>query len=200
MIEAIIFDCFGVIITDALEMLIQHLRETQPEREREVRDIVMAGNRGMLDREAYQSQLADIFGLTLEQYRNYLAGGEVKDRRILEYARKLRRTYRTALLSNVSPGGMARRFQPGELESAFDVIVTSGEIGFVKPEPQAYEVTADRLGVRLNACVFIDDREEYCMGAQSTGMHAICYRGFMQMKRELKKLLEGVNDARGAIR
>jgi HAD superfamily hydrolase (TIGR01509 family) len=190
MIEAIIFDCFGVIITDALETLIQKLRETQPERIQEVRDIVAAGNRGLLVRDVYQTELATIFGLTLEEYRKYLAQGEVKDQRILDYAKELRQVYKTALLSNVSPGGITRRFRSGELEASFDAIITSGETGFIKPEPQAYALAADRLGVRLEACAFIDDREDYCIGAQSTGMHAIQYVDFMQMKKELSALLE----------
>lgn len=191
MIEAVIFDCFGVVITDALEMLVQQLSNTDPDRVQEVLDIVAAGNRGMLDRDVYQQQLAAIFGLSLEQYRAYLMAGEVKDQRILDYAKELRGAYKTALLSNVSPGGLAHRFSPGELEQSFDLIVTSGEIGYAKPEPQAYEITAQRLGVRLNACILIDDREEYCMGAQGVGMRAIQYADFTQMKTQLSALLHG---------
>lgn len=149
----------------------------------------------MLERDAYQTQLAALFGLTLENYRAYLAAGEIKDQRVLEYAAQLRASYKTALLSNVSPGGLARRFQPGELEQSFDLVVTSGEVGYAKPEPRAYELTAERLGVRLDACVMIDDRETYCLGAQGVGMRAIQYADFNSMKESLTALLHGDAEA-----
>jgi len=189
MIEAIIFDCFGVIIADALETLFQKLRSTHPERVQEALDILAAGNRGMLERNVYRSQLAAIFDLTFDEYQSYLAAGEIKDQRVLDYAKELRATYKTAILSNVGSGGLARRFNPGELEQSFDLIVVSGEIGYAKPEPRAYGFTAQRLGVRLEACVMVDDREEYCLGAQGVGMHAIQYADFDQMKTQLSALL-----------
>lgn len=189
MIEAVIFDCFGVIITDALQGLIDDLRSKQPHLLDEVVDLVSAANHGMLDRNTYQTQLATLFGLSLAQYQSRLADGEVKNQRVLDYAKELRRTYKTALLSNVSPGGLAQRFKPGELEACFDCIVTSGETGYAKPEQQAYEIVADRLGVRLDACVMIDDREEYCLGAQGVGMRAIRYKSFTSMRHELAELL-----------
>ncbi|MGI0134151.1 MAG: HAD family hydrolase [Candidatus Micrarchaeaceae archaeon] len=191
MIEAIIFDCFGVIITDALEILIEQLRVTHPERVREALDLVTARNHGMLDYGVYQSHLATLLDMPLSEYQSQLSEGEVKDSRILDYAAELRKDYKTALLTNVGLGGLMRRFTTVELERAFDAVVASGEIGYAKPEPQAYEITAERLGVRLSACVLIDDREEYCLGAQGVGMRAIQYVDFTKMKTELTVLLRG---------
>jgi HAD superfamily hydrolase (TIGR01509 family) len=63
-----------------------------------------------------------------------------------------------------------------------------------KPEPEAYEITADRLGVRLEECVMIDDRLELCEGAQAVGMKAIMYKGLKQLKTDLESLLAAVTD------
>jgi len=89
MIEAIIFDCFGVIIADALETLFQKLRSTHPERVQEALDILAAGNRGMLERNVYRSQLAAIFDLTFDEYQSYLAAGEIKDQRQSDGGKRL---------------------------------------------------------------------------------------------------------------
>ncbi len=71
----------------------------------------------------------------------------------------------------------------------FDTVVVSGEIGYAKPEPEAYEITADRLGVRLDACVFTDDREHFCEAARAVGMQAIHYQNVDQFRQDLEGVL-----------
>src|SRR6185369_3482431 len=99
-----------------------------------------------------------------------------KDLELLEYIAELRTQYKIGMLSNIGRGGLERRFAPGELDRYFDVVVVSGDIGYAKPEAEAYEITADRLGVRLDECVFTDDREGYCEAARGVGMQAISYQ------------------------
>jgi putative hydrolase of the HAD superfamily len=93
------------------------------------------------------------------------------------------------MLSNINVPGLMRRFSEAEREEYFDVIVVSAEIGFAKPEAQAYEITADRLGVRLDECVFIDDREDFCEAARGVGMQAVFYQSFDQAKADLERIL-----------
>jgi HAD superfamily hydrolase (TIGR01509 family) len=84
---------------------------------------------------------------------------------------------------------LLRRFGTEELGRYFDVAVASAEIGYAKPEAQAYEITADKLGVELTECVFTDDRGEYCEGARGLGMQAILYENLEQFKAELAKIV-----------
>ena len=93
------------------------------------------------------------------------------------------------MLSNIGSAGVRRFFPEGLLEQDFDPIVESGVVGWAKPEPQAYEITADRLGVRLGECVFIDDRQEYVDGAVAVGMKGILYQNLPQLQKELEPLL-----------
>jgi HAD superfamily hydrolase (TIGR01509 family) len=189
MIKAVIFDCFGVLITDALEAMVAEIRETKPNESREIVSILMAASKGQISRQHASEAVSTIFGMTMDEYINRVQNAEVKNIELLEYITELRGTYKTALLSNVSIGGLDARFDKQELARCFDEVVASGDIGFAKPEPEAYEIAADRLGVRLEECVFIDDREEYCEGARSVGMQAIRYQGFEGMKRELEAML-----------
>lgn len=189
MIKAVIFDCFGVLITDALEAMVAEIRETKPNEAREIVSILMAASKGQISRQHASEAVSTIFGMTMDEYINRVQNAEVKNIELLEYITELRGTYKTALLSNVSIGGLDARFDKQELARCFDEVVASGDIGFAKPEPEAYEIAADRLGVRLEECVFIDDREEYCEGARSIGMQAIRYQGFEGMKRELEAML-----------
>jgi HAD superfamily hydrolase (TIGR01509 family) len=189
MIRAIIFDCFGVIITDALQAVREELAQINPEGAEAIKDIVAANNRGFMEPGESNERIATILGLSIGDFRRQIAEGEVRNDKLLAYILGLRGAYKTAMLSNIAGSSLARRFPDDELTSFFDVVVASSDIGFAKPEPEAYEITAERLGLRCEECVFIDDRELFCEGATSVGMHAVAYTNFAQLKRDLELLL-----------
>jgi HAD superfamily hydrolase (TIGR01509 family) len=198
MIKAVIFDCFGVLITDALGAMVSEIRETKPNEAQEILSILTAAAKGQISRQHASEAVSTLFGMTMDEYINSVQNAEVKNYELLDYIVELRKTYKTAMLSNVSIGGLAARFEKSELERCFDEIVASGDIGYAKPEPEAYEIAADRLGMRLEECVFIDDREEYCEGARGVGMQAIQYKSMPQMKRELGDILKPSSQVQAA--
>lgn len=186
MIKAIIFDCFGVLITDALEAIVAEIRHIQPDIARQIVDTVQAASRGYISRQQSTAQVAELLGISTEAYINKIRFGEVKNQALLDSIVKLRRHYKTAILSNISSGGLAVRFSSDELNRYFDAVVGSGDIGYAKPAAQAYEIVADKLSVRMEECIFIDDREDYCSGAVSVGMKAVLYRSNKQLSDDLK--------------
>lgn len=188
MIKAIVFDCFGVLISDALAVMVAEIKHKDPKAAQEILVILNAAGKGQITRERASDAAAALFGMTTEAYVHKVQSGEVKNYELLDYIVELRKTYKTGMLSNVSIGGLAVRFTPEELSRCFDEVVASGDIGYAKPEARAYEIAAERLGVRLDECVFIDDREEYCRGARDVGMQTITYVSFAGMKAELERL------------
>lgn len=186
MIKAIVFDCFGVVITDALQVLCDELRAKDPAAADQVRDIVQAANRGMLEPAVSHQQIAALLGMSVSDHMQAIASGEVKDAKLLAYITELRRSYKTAMLSNIGKDSLQRRFAEGELQQYFDVVVASGDIGYAKPEPAAYQITADRLDVRCDECVFVDDREVFVEAARGVGMQAFVYEGVDHFKSELE--------------
>lgn len=190
MIRAIIFDCFGVVITDALQQLRHELRAVNPDGARAVSDIVAANNLGLMEPGEANERIAAILGISTGDFKRQVAAGELRNLPLLTYLLELRRSYKTAMLSNIAGSSLARRFPNGELAQYFDVVVASSDIGFAKPEPEAYEITAERLGVRCDECVFVDDRQRFCEGATSVGMQSILYTDFVQLSKELASLLK----------
>lgn len=61
----------------------------------------------------------------------------------------------------------------GPLADLFDAVVISGAERIRKPDPRIYRLTADRLGVDVSSCVFVDDAAVNCAGAVAVGMRAI---------------------------
>jgi len=190
MIKAIIFDCFGVLVTDSLDVIINSngLSENQKD---EIKSYVSAANKGSISVAEYRSEVANILNMEYEDLNSAIKNGEIKDENLLEYIRELKKEYKIGLLSNVtSMDSLKSRFAENELEDNFDVVVASGQIGYAKPEAEAYEITADKLGVSLSECVMIDDRDEYVNAAVGIGMKGIVYTGMNDLRKELKDILK----------
>jgi len=61
------------------------------------------------------------------------------------------------------------------IEEYFDAVVTSMDIGHVKPQPQAYQAALDRLGVTKNQSAFVAHDQDELTGAMDFGLTTIAY-------------------------
>jgi epoxide hydrolase-like predicted phosphatase len=93
---------------------------------------------------------------------------------------------RTGLVSNSWGAGLA--YDESLLDELFDAVVISGDVGMHKPEPAIYLLAAERLGVGVEQCVFVDDLRENCQGAEKVGMTAVLHRGADGTVPELERL------------
>jgi putative hydrolase of the HAD superfamily len=55
----------------------------------------------------------------------------------------------------------------------FDVVFLSYKEGIAKPNPDAFRLAAEKLGLAPEECVMIDDIAENCEGAEVAGMQSI---------------------------
>jgi epoxide hydrolase-like predicted phosphatase len=62
------------------------------------------------------------------------------------------------------------------LAELFDAVVISAEVHMHKPQPEIYRLAAERLEVKPDQCLFVDDLKENCDGAEAVGMTAIRHR------------------------
>ena len=60
--------------------------------------------------------------------------------------------------------------------NAFDEVFVSSDLGFRKPEPEAFMTVARRIGVPMDAILFLDDSLENVEGARAVGMQAVHVR------------------------
>lgn len=191
MIRAIIFDCFGVLVADVYRQRINEFVHTHPEQDKALHDILKAVDRKMITEEESAQHLGEIMGVSTEELLMASTKGEVRNDALMDFVTSLRPRYKLALLSNIrGRDSLDRRFKPGELDEVFDVVVPSGDVGFIKPEHQIYEITAQKLGVLPEECVMIDDVAEYCEGARAVGMQAIHFVSNDQAIHDLHTLID----------
>jgi epoxide hydrolase-like predicted phosphatase len=111
---------------------------------------------------------------------------------MLDLVRAVReRGVRTALLTN-----NVREWEPRwramlPVDELFELVVDSAFVGLRKPDAAIYHLTCERLGVRAEQCVFVDDIEVNCTAARELGMTAVHFRTTAQARREIAAALDG---------
>ena len=98
---------------------------------------------------------------------------------------KLRTRHRVALLTNALTPFFRQIAAKYDLERLFEIILVSSEEGLAKPDPAFYRLMVERLGVKAEDCLFIDDNEENLQAARSVGMDALLFKGAEKLKRDL---------------
>ncbi|HSH55963.1 MAG TPA: HAD-IA family hydrolase [Candidatus Limnocylindrales bacterium] len=188
MVQAIVFDCFGVLATDGwIPFKRQHFGG-KPQLEQQATDLNKQANAGLMSADDFVdevAQLAHVPSQTVHQAVTRSAPNE----ELLTYIRQeLKPHYKIGLLSNAG-ADMLQAIFSDEDRALFDAVALSYQTGHVKPDARAYHTLAEDLGVETEACIFVDDQERHCSGARAAGMQAIEYTSFEDFRTELSVLL-----------
>lgn len=188
MIKAVIFDCFGVLVNGAFHDVYARLGGDPEKDHAFIEDLLGQANLGLISSDDMSDQVTLQLGITDEQWLQAINSTQLPSEPLLAYAKSLKDRYKIAILSNANVGTLQRKFTQEQL-GIFDVVIVSAEVHVMKPDPAIYALTADKLGVKPEECVFLDDIPEYCQGAENVGMKSICYKNFVQGKQALEALL-----------
>ena len=124
----------------------------------------------------------------IEAFRSRYWADEAINEGVLNLIRRLQGNYKLAVLSN-SPPGLGQWLEEWEMLDLLDVLFCSGDEGVVKPEPAAFKITLERLGVEPAEAVFIDDTLEHVEAARKLGIHGILFTTAERLEAELGSLL-----------
>jgi epoxide hydrolase-like predicted phosphatase len=105
------------------------------------------------------------------------------------YFQRLRPRYRTAILSNAAAGGRREEQVRYGFDQMADLLVYSYEVGIEKPDRRIYLLTCDRLGVRPEEAVFLDDAQANVAAAREVGMHAVLFQSTPQAITDVEACL-----------
>lgn len=169
MIRAIIFDCFGVLYGGSY----QALQELCPvDKLGDLHDLNRQADYGFITSEDYVRGAAKLIGKPENEVQSIFRAKHVRNDALMAYATSLKGKCKLALLSNVSNGIVEHLFSKEDL-ALFDQVILSYQEHITKPNPAVFTLAADRLGLRPDECVMVDDLAENCEGAEVTGMASI---------------------------
>ena len=143
--------------------------------------------RGVVTDDVFERDFAEMLGVEPAGLIGRLFGGLRPEQRMLDAVGSARAAgVRTGLITNSWGMGIYDR-APLDL---FDATVISGDVGLHKPQPEIYQLGAERIGVPAERCVFVDDLRENVAGAGAVGMTAILHRDPATTIAELERLLD----------
>jgi putative hydrolase of the HAD superfamily len=184
MIKAVIFDVGGVLV---------HTEDPTPRRELEMRLGLQPGEaeylvynsamgqkaqRGEISAQQLWRWIQEHFHLDemgLAAFRRQFWGGDRLNTSLLALVRSLRRHYQTAIISNAMDDLLPMLTERYPVADAFDLIVGSAYEGILKPAPEIFLRTLERLGRQPEEAIFIDDFAQNVAGARAVGMFAVQY-------------------------
>jgi putative hydrolase of the HAD superfamily len=139
------------------------------------------------------AQLAAALGreVSLHGFGTSLLDSLRPNTRMIDYMRELRaRGYRMAICTNNVREWEQQWRAKLPVDEVFDVVVDSAFVGSRKPEPEIYRITLDRLEVRPEATLFIDDMELNCDAARQHGIKTVHFRTTEQAIEEIEVALD----------
>jgi epoxide hydrolase-like predicted phosphatase len=195
--SALLIDWGGVLTTNLFASFQAHCLRAQIDphkllgrfrRDPEARELLVALETGALAEEAFEVQLAALLEVEPDGLIDGLFAGVEPDAAMVAAVREARAGgVRTALVSN-SWG--VHRYPQDMFDELFDGVVISGEEGIRKPATRMYELGAQRAGVAVKECVFVDDLPFNLTPAQELGMATIHHTSAQTTIPELERLLD----------
>ena len=198
MIKAIIFD-FGRVITAQKPLSLFRSYEIELGLDPDTVNSIMFDSQAWQDAllgrkttEEFWHLIGPELGLnTADEVNRFLRryhADEAINEAVLDLIRKLCGRYKLAILSNAPPD-LTRWLADWEMRDLFEVVFCSGDEGMIKPDPAAFKLTLERLGVEPGEAVFIDDTPEHVEAARKLGIQGIIFTTVAALKDDLTKFL-----------
>lgn len=156
---------------------------SQKEREAHKQDMRITGNGGYVNRVEWCTNLVKMWGwenapdaTVLANHYDYNFGDfNVIFENSIPILKELKaRGYLTGVITNGPSVLQNHKMDTSGLRPYCDIVVVSGDEGVHKPDPRLFEITAERLGVKPQECVYVGDHPvNDIQGALSAGMGAI---------------------------
>ncbi|MFN2362914.1 MAG: HAD family hydrolase [Halarsenatibacteraceae bacterium] len=198
-IKNIVFDIGQVLLTFNPE---QYLREEFNLSTGQIKEIARQTFRSKvwldLDRgKITKNEAAEVFAERLPEYSQVLIEGVLNWEEILNpiepNVELLRDFYNNAAyevyaLSNFNDESYQVAKNEFSFLSLFKGEIISGQVGYIKPEPEIYQLLLDKFELEPVETLFIDDSKENLVTAEKFGIKTIHYRSPEQLQREIKHL------------
>lgn len=188
MIRAVVFDYFGVLITENWLSFKKKYFSHSARLLDEVAELGRRLNLGLISYSDFINEVAQRAGISKKQAFDEIDGNVVNDKLLDYIANELKPKYKIGLLSNTGDNWLSKILSEKQV-ALFDVVDLSYKTGLIKPQPEAYQSIAQKLGVKPEECILVDDKEGHCVAAREVGMATIVYKDFNQFKADFKILL-----------
>ncbi len=100
---------------------------------------------------------------------------------------KMKKKYRLGIISNGLAIKQWEKLIGLGLNNIFDIVVTSEEVGFEKPDVRIFERAIKKMGLKPEECIMVGDKTDIDVeGAKESGMHTVLVKGNKKLKSSVE--------------
>ncbi len=198
-VKAIAFDCGGVILSNAWNSrggepsydVIPKRLGISKERGNEIFHKYWPGIRvGKEGENAFFQGLINVAKrrISLKELRKLYYGCILK-KDAFEIIERLHKKYPVLPLYALNDEGkewMNIRIRKFGLKRFFKDFITSGYVGYAKPDKRIYEILIERADAKAGDCLFIDNKKSLLVPAREMGFQTILFTSKQRLERDLR--------------
>lgn len=188
MVDAVIVDFYGVLYSNFNWPAIDARIKSDEGKSQEFAYLKTLSNRGKLRNDDFLNKAAVLAGDNRHPEDRVVMLDPHINKDLIDKIKTLLPEAKLGILSNGNKIDVVRQVKECGLENEFEVVLTSSDIGFAKPEQAAFEETFDRLGVDASKTVIIDDSPVHTAAAQKYGYRVIMFEDNDSTLKELETL------------
>lgn len=197
MIRGIIFDIGGVLVDVKVKSFLKQFVKEAGLSKDQLYQMILLGEewekfeKGLITEDQLKEKIERDHGIKPELMDRMATGwrDSIKaNNETIDVARKLSKKYKLFALSNVDENTTKQCFDRFDFYPYFDEIILSWKVHMRKPEPEIYEYTLKRMGLKPEEVVFIDNYPINLPKPKEMGIRTILYKDAGQLKKDLKEL------------
>ena len=123
-----------------------------------------------------------------ELKEDFFAGNQL-NQEFYSFIQELHNQYKTAILSNAWPGFRETYTHKYHLDKIVDQMILSDEVGMRKPNKTIFRLALQRINLKAEEVIYIDDRPDNIRTAQDLGMHVVLFVHTKMTIEKIKRLL-----------
>ncbi len=185
--QVIVFDFFGVICSEIAPFVLPKYMSKEDAVAYKA-TIVGDADVGRITQDEMFAKLSKLAHAPPKQLEEDFWSFVRIDAEIVKLIEELRAKYRVAMLTNAIVPFFRQVTAKHDLERLFETILVSSEEGLAKPDPAFYTLLTERMAVRPEDCLFIDDNAVNLDGARAAGMKTLLFEGVEKLRRDLAAL------------
>ncbi|MBU0612528.1 HAD family phosphatase [Patescibacteria group bacterium] len=197
--KAIIFDNAGVVIDESHRRWAQKIAE----RFRQPFDLIYQNysrgeawqlyKRGLINEDTFweRGNKAANLNLDINCMRQIVRESRIPIAGMDTIIKKLHINYLLALMNNEGKEWDEYSKKRHSFYQLFTLMISSHAHGVVKPEPEIYQILADKLqefGIKPSECIYIDDKAANLVPADKLGIRTVLFSEIKSFRKELMRL------------
>ena len=125
----------------------------------------------------------------VDEFRRDFFAGEHFDAELAQFIASLRPRFKAGIISNAWSDARPILNRKFNLDGYVDAAIYSAEVRLAKPDARIYQLALERLSVKPEEAVFVDDMPENVEAARKLGMCGVQFQNTAQTIADVKRCL-----------